>query len=214
MRIYEALDGTQPNGMVNFDLGTTPVDSQPKGKLEARIINNKFIQVYNVAIDRALTAALLPNEIFDSNGNVYGTTVVEVRTALNNFFFPEVVDIPEGIVIAETKTATTNDSTRVPIYSIDLEEKEAVNVFIRGIAKAPGAATAYSFTAVGGAVRETAGAVTFSGRPRVVGLENFGTNPRVRHSVNVNTYSIDVDSRTAQVINWKIEVETIKISTL
>jgi len=215
MRIYEALNGSgEPNGMVNFDLGTTPLDAQPKGKLEARIINNRFIRVYNISTDRPLTPALTPSEVLDRTGAQYGGTVIEVRAALNNFFFPDVIEIPEGIVIAETKTATTNDSTSVAIYSIELEEKQAINIFVRGIAKAPAGANAYTFTALGGAVRENAGAVTFSSRPRVTGLDNFSTNPRVRHSVNGNSYSIDVDSRSTQVINWIVEVEIIKISTL
>jgi len=88
MRIYEALNGSgEPNGMVNFDLGTTPLDAQPKGKLEARIINNRFIRVYNISTDRPLTPALTPSEVLDRTGAQYGGTVIEVRAALNNFFF-------------------------------------------------------------------------------------------------------------------------------
>lgn len=80
MRIY--ADGN----MINIDVdGGARLYDEPKGSISVCIVNNNRFQFYSKSRNQYLTAPLLPSEVRDSTGAVYGVTFDAVRTAINSF---------------------------------------------------------------------------------------------------------------------------------
>jgi len=215
MKIFESLNGADPNGMVEF---RTDADvflySHPKNTLIARAVNNQYIQIID-ASNQALTTQLLPGDILKSDGTPYGATLDDVVRELNNFFFQLADPLPSNLVTFEQRTLTTTDGTPQVIYQVLMEEKQAINVFVRGIAKIVGDSSAFVFTALGAGVRDVAGAVLVGGaNVRTQALENVTRSPRIRQRVTGNFYEITVDSRTAsQTFDWSLIIEKTDIIT-
>lgn len=110
MRIY--ADGN----MINIDVdGGARLYDEPKGSISVCIVNNNRFQFYSKSRNQYLTAPLLPSEVRDSTGAVYGVTFDAVRTAINSFlggfFFDLTTDdvINESDVLGTTATDAFNN---------------------------------------------------------------------------------------------------------